>query len=66
MCRVFLIENTLHMTKIWSCRGKFSHSQGVLKRKPIHMAEFRTVLLDWENPGYGKDRRKSCRRLEFF
>ena len=32
---------------------KFGHAQGVLKRKPIHMAEFEIVLVDLENPGYG-------------
>ena len=34
-------------------RRKFGDAQGVLKRKPIHMAEFEIVLLDLENPGYG-------------
>ena len=33
--------------------GKFGHAQGVLKRKPVQIAEFQIVLLDLENPGYG-------------
>ena len=36
-------------------RGKFGHTQGVLKQKLIPMAEFKitgSTVLDWENPGY--------------
>ena len=43
-------------SRIWQrCPSrKFGHTQGVLKRKLIPIADFKIrTVLDWENPGYG-------------
>jgi hypothetical protein len=49
---LFLNGKTLHMAEFPGKR-KIGHTQGVLKRKLIRMAEFEITLINWENPGYG-------------
>ena len=48
------IQRSMHGPWLEGPCRKFGHAQGVLKRKPIHMAEFEIVPLDLENPGYGE------------
>jgi hypothetical protein len=38
-----LKRKSVHETN-WQYEGKFGHAQGVLKRKLIHIAEFKFVL----------------------